>query len=135
MPPTRKQKIRLAAIVGSSVVIVAILLAVLMRDGGVETTGLRRPLPPPPPVPTSSSRDGRLKADDTLSKIRPGMPRVDVEAILGAPSAVDSIAAGNGKLSYRATFNRDNLRPPMPPIVLEFDATLPGHPLLLIRPM
>ena len=91
--------------------------------------------PAPPAVPPSSSRESTMKAEDVLAKLKPGMLRVDVESMLGPPTSVDSIMTLNGRLSYRATFNRNQLRPPLPPLVLEFDATQSGHPLLIMKPM
>jgi hypothetical protein len=127
---TRTQTIRLAAI---ATVLAFVLALVVVNIYYSDRTEVK--LPPPPPVPPSTSREPGVKADDVLSKLKPGMLRGDVESILGPPSAVDSIINGNGRLSYRATFNRDRLRPPLPPIVLEFDATQPGHPLLIVKPM
>jgi len=86
-----------------------------------------------PPVSLSTSRDGTPKADDILTKLVPGMLRVDVESLLGPPSNVDSVQSANGKMVYRATFTRDRLRPPLPPLVLEFDASQTGHPLIIAR--
>lgn len=87
-----------------------------------------------PNVPAATSREASPpRADDILAKLQPGMLRVDVEAILGPPSSVESVRSANGKLIYRATFTRDRARPPLPPLILEFDASQTGHPLLIAK--
>jgi hypothetical protein len=131
MLATRTQKIRLA-VIASLLVFALALIVVNIYYSNRTDAGLPAP---PPAVPPATSREPRMKADDVLAKLKPGMLRVDVESILGPPTAVDSIVSGTGRLSYRATFNRDRLRPPLPPLVLEFDATQPGHPLLVVKTM
>ena len=89
-----------------------------------------------------------------LPRLRPGMTRVEVEGLLGPPTAdrVQPVTLADGRLRYRTTYELDDLgapmtvrpirprRPlPLPPsteprsqIALEFDASQPGHPLVEI---
>lgn len=113
-----------AVIVGALVMSIALFRVRSTPAGGKDD----------PPVPAATGRDAAApKADDILSRLKPGMLRVDVEALLGPPSSVESVHSANGKLIYRATFTRDRVRPPLPPLLLEFDATQTGHPLLVAR--
>jgi len=128
MRPTRRQ-VRIAVIAGTGLAIGLVSWLILES---YQSDELHLPAPP---VPAVTSRDNRRKADDILAKLKPGMLRVDVEAVLGRATSVDSIRTGNGRLSYRATFARDPLHPPLPPLELEFDATRPGHPLIMVKPM
>lgn len=127
--PIAKRHVQYAIITLGGLVALATALVAIRGPRSVD------PPLPVPNVPPSTSRDGAPKADETLSKLKPGMLRGDVEALLGPPSEVESIRSGSGKLSYRATFTRDRFRPPLPPLTLEFDATQPGHPLLMAKPM
>lgn len=88
-----------------------------------------------PVVPPSTARNSESppKTDEVLTKLKPGMLRVDVEELLGPPSSVESVQANMGRLIYRATFPRDRMRPPLPPLLLEFDAATVGHPLVNAR--
>lgn len=124
-----RNRLRIAALVGIGLAIGSVAWVVIQAF----VTDV--PPLPAPPVPAVTSRETRPKAEDILAKLKPGMLRADVEAILGPAKSVDSIRSGDGRLSYRATFARDPMHPPLPPLELEFDATRPGHPLILAKPM
>lgn len=98
-----------------------------------------RPLPPDPAVVDL----------DMLPQLQPGMSRAEVEDVIGLPPSghVEPIAGGiNGRVTYRTAYPMDLTRgggrrggraapPPAPAgpqccIAFEFDATLPGHPLV-----
>ena len=85
-----------------------------------------------------------------LPMLRPGMPRAEVEGILGIPpaDAVDPVTVTDGQLRYRASYDLGDPEPlatvrpikrhrmPPPPdstgirVAIEFDASKPGHPLV-----
>jgi hypothetical protein len=119
---------------------------------------LRRTLPAlpedeqPPPVPPQGTPQGKVQA---LSRLKPGMTRVEVEGLVGAPQATDIHPAtiADGRVTYHTSYEADlepppTVRPirPLPHnpktrdpmaqpntrtlVTLEFDATKPGHPLL-----
>ncbi|AMV30451.1 hypothetical protein VT84_39020 [Gemmata sp. SH-PL17] len=86
-----------------------------------------------------------------LPKLKPGMTRIEVEGLVGAPVSSDvhpAMVAG-GRITYHTAYEADleplsTVRPirhtkvigPAPPrtlITLEFDATKPGHPLVEIH--
>jgi hypothetical protein len=101
-----------------------------------------RPNPPP---------QGTVQA---ISKLKPGMTRTEVEGLVGIPAPQDIHPATiiDGRVTYHTTYEADlepppTVRPirrfPRPPpsdldqhpkartlVVLEFDATKPGHPLI-----
>jgi hypothetical protein len=128
MQPAR-QRLRIAALVGIGLAIGSVSWVVIQAFVTEVSPH------PAPPVPAVTSRESRPKAEDILAKLRPGMLRADVEAILGPAKSVDSIRSGDGRLSYRATFASNPMHPPLPPLELEFDATRPGHPLIIVKPM
>jgi hypothetical protein len=128
MRPTRRQ-LRIFALAGLGLSFGTVLVTTI-RHAEREGRFL-----PAPPVPAVTSRGPRDKAEDVLAKLKPGMLRADVEAILGPAKSVESIRKGNGRLSYQATFVFESMHPPLPPLELEFDATRPGHPLIMAKPM
>jgi hypothetical protein len=88
-----------------------------------------------------------------LAGLKPGMPRAEVEKLLGAPAAehVYPATIADGRVTYHAAYEADlgpppTIRPIRAPhrhavvrepdvagrtlVTLEFDATKPGHPLL-----
>lgn len=82
-----------------------------------------------------------------IARLHPGMPRVDVEELIGLPPAglVQPVAAAEGKLTYRASYlaNLDSMQESQPgsgnPVIprsiiaIEFDASRPGHPLVKVH--
>jgi hypothetical protein len=127
MPPSNST----IGIMTAVAVSIAATIFIVTRPGRNE----ERPATPPPdsPADTRDERETGPKADEILTKLKTGMLRGDVEVLLGKPANVDSVRGADGRLSYLATFSRDRVRPPL---VLEFDATRPGHPLLLVaQPM
>lgn len=72
-----------------------------------------------------------------IDRLFPGMPRRDVEELLGAPPAERVGAVARGRLSYRTTYPVQQPPqangPPQPLLALEFDASRPGHPLLKVH--
>lgn len=116
-------------------------------------SGLARPLPSlvndsvldTVLMPVRLSPEGTAKV---LPKLKPGMPRIEVEGLVGVPGT-DNISAAtvtDGRVFYRTWYEADlsppptvrpiggnrRLRPPAPLelVTLEFDATKPGHPLV-----
>lgn len=107
-------------------------------------------------TPPKTEDKPRPSPQDTalvLHKLKPGMTRVEVEVLVGAPEAHDILPAHvyDGKVTYFTAYEADlappaTVRPirtprpnPMGPrpdptdrtlVTLEFDATKPGHPLL-----
>jgi hypothetical protein len=106
----------------------------------------------PPPV-----ADTPVLAPTVLPKLRPGMPRTEVEDLLGAPAPTDIHPAtvAGGRVTYFTAYETDlapvptvrstrpiasmgrqppsdknAARPPRTLVTLEFDATKPGHPLV-----
>ena len=90
-----------------------------------------------------------------LPKLKTGMTRTEVEGLLGPPTAdqVQPVTNSGGRTTYRTAYSIDDLGTPMtirpihprsrprptPPsvhsslvVALEFDASLPGHPLVEI---
>ena len=85
---------------------------------------------------------------DLMSRLHPGMTRVDVEGLVGPPPAamVQPVTNVDGRLTYRANYlanlesdvrqhQETGSSQPVPPTVisLEFDATRPGHPLVKVH--
>ena len=122
----------------------------------------RRPLPRPEALETvdlSLSPD----AGPRLAKLKPGMPRAEVEKLVGPPAAhnVSPATVVDGRVTYHTAYEADfgpapTVRPihpgprlptpagPAAPAVarepagrmlvtLEFDATKPGHPLVEVH--
>lgn len=89
-------------------------------------------------------RPGVVTAE-LIMRLHPGMPRVDVEELIGLPPAglVQPVASIDGKLTYRASYlaNLDSMRESQPGaapvprsiIAIEFDASRPGHPLVKVH--
>lgn len=87
---------------------------------------------------------------DMLPRLKPGMTRVEIETILGPPTATSlhPVTVTGGKPTYQMAYELAEpdapptvrpLRIPRPPrdpgqpkslVALEFDASQPGHPLL-----
>jgi hypothetical protein len=94
----------------------------------------------------------RARTLTLLPKLRPGMTRVEVEGILGPPTAdgIHPVTVTDGQARYRAAYDLADPDPPatirpiknfrlFPPrqepgahVALEFDASKPGHPLIEI---
>lgn len=116
---------------------------------------LQRKIPLPPGVVLSGPLSPQ-QAGQVLPKLKLGMTRTEVESLVGTPSPADVLPAtvADGKVTYRIAYDAD-LSPPVPirpirprrPIpkefepqpkdrmlvMLEFDATKTGHPLLEIH--
>lgn len=117
--------------------------------------------PPPPPDPAATTAPGAWAltpgagpdalapppgrqspdpgaVDLTLfDRLLPGMPRRDVEVLVGHPSPERVAAVGRERLTYRTTYP---VAPPPPGdgplaavVALEYDASRPGHPLLRVH--
>lgn len=118
----------------------------------VEAPPLVRFLPAPPDAEVPPPKPPQNTAQ-ALLKLKPGMTRVEVEGLVGLPEATDIQPAtiADGRVTYQTSYEADlelppTVRPirsprPMPRdpmvqpgtrtrVVLEFDATKPGHPLL-----
>lgn len=85
-------------------------------------------------------------------KLKPGMPRSEVEGLIGAPAAGSTspaVITDGGRVTYHTQYEADlgpvaTVRPierakrseprreAVAIVTLEFDATRPGHPLLMI---
>jgi hypothetical protein len=94
----------------------------------------------------------RPVSPEALPKLKPGMKRVEVEGVIGLPSAnaLQPVTVVGGRMTYQAAYelaepDPATVRPiqhhgrmiPRPPITkshfaLEYDASKPGHPLLAI---
>ncbi|MBN9119619.1 MAG: hypothetical protein J0I06_10770 [Planctomycetes bacterium] len=107
----------------------------------------------PPDVRTAEGL--RAEATTGLAKLKPGMPRAEVEKLVGPPAAehVYPATVADGRVTYQAAYEADlgpppTVRPirtqrlPVPRepdshgrmlVTLEFDATKPGHPLVGIH--
>ncbi len=103
----------------------------------------------PPGVEVTANGKAPAQA---LSKLKPGMTRAEVEGLVGVPLPIDisPVTVADGRVTYHTTYEADPEPPPtvrrirtprVPPprdprptarvvVVLEFDATKPGHPLL-----
>lgn len=146
------------------------LLAVLLVAFGVWVASDLRTDPPPPTVPPSVSREfpappepedrvpswtePQVVTQDMVARLQPGMPRAEVEAVIGRPPAtlVQPVTEVDGRFVYRTTYlaNLDELppatirdisrKPTFRPavvktvIALDFDASQPGHPLIRVHP-
>jgi hypothetical protein len=115
-----------------------------------------RPLPRPPGLEKASdkARPNPRETAQVLAKLKPGMTRAEVEGVLGTPGPQDIHPAtiSDGIVTYNTTYTADlgppaTVRPirphpkfPVPVrdakpatptvVILQFDATKPGHPLL-----
>jgi hypothetical protein len=99
---------------------------------------------------------GRPVPVGVLPQLRPGMSRIEVEGLIGLPPAdgVLPVAVVDGRATYQTAYPVDldpspvmTVRPfgrriPLPPsdeppptslIALEFDASVPGHPLVNVH--
>lgn len=82
-----------------------------------------------------------------LPKLRTGMSRAEVEKLVGAPGDIGPATVADGRVVYHTAYEADfgapqtvrPIRPAPKPsanapgravVTLEFDATLPGHPLV-----
>jgi hypothetical protein len=78
-----------------------------------------------------------------LPMLQPGMSRVEVEDVLGVPNLaqVQPVGGSGGRVTYHAAYPitlAGGGGAPRPPagggplcfVAFEFDATLPGHPLI-----
>lgn len=104
------------------------------------STGVRSRFLPPNPAGLSL---------DVLPMLQPGMSRAEVEDVVGLPPSVgvDPIDLAGGRATYRTAYPIDLTpgggggRAPRPPagvgpqgfVAFEFDATLPGHPLVNVH--
>jgi hypothetical protein len=89
--------------------------------------------------PRDPSKPGVVTAD-LIPRLVPGMARVAVEELIGQPPAslVHPVAMVDGKFIYRASYlaNLDakSAAPAARSIIaLEYDAGVPGHPLLRVH--
>jgi hypothetical protein len=118
------------------------------EGGPVPVPMLAREIPLPPPAPRATAP----VAVEVLPKLRPGMTRVEVEGMLGPPTAdaLHPVTVAEGRLTYRTAYElaepdvpatiRPIVRPRMHPrptdpksqVALEFDASKPGHPLVQV---
>jgi hypothetical protein len=109
----------------------------------------------PPTQPDALTQDPLPpNAPAELGKLKPGMPRNEVEELLGAPSAqaVFPAVVADGRVTYSVSYEADlgpmpTIRPIRPQahpaprpeanafvlVMLDFDATKSGHPLLRVR--
>ncbi|HEY2910935.1 MAG TPA: hypothetical protein VGI99_11855 [Gemmataceae bacterium] len=114
-------------------------------DAGKMTPFQSAKVLPPPPMPPGQRepRPGIVTAD-LLPRLQPGMARVEVEELIGAPPAklVYPVANVEGRFIYRASYlaNLDpmiegGLRGPIPrsTISLDYDAGRVGHPLVKVH--
>ena len=108
------------------------------QPAGYDSNGARiRRVPLPPPLEAVSMA--------VLPSLQPGMSRAEVEDVIGPPSAaqVEPIEAAGGRTTYRTAYPIElaacggggAARPPAGAgpqcfVAFEFDATLPGHPLV-----
>jgi hypothetical protein len=114
------------------------------------------PQPPEGDAPEKTKEKLKLNPRETaqvLPKLKPGMTRAEVEVLVGlpAPDDIHPATVSEGRVIYHMSYEADlepttTVRPirpykPMPMgrdpppnprtfVVLEFDATKPGHPLL-----
>jgi len=79
---------------------------------------------------------------EQISRLTPGMARVEVEGVIGVPPAglVHPVSNVDGRFVYRASYlaNLDPRREASIPaprsiIAIEFDASRPGHPLVKVH--
>jgi hypothetical protein len=149
---------------------VALFVVVAAGLGAWIASDLNRPPPPRPlsgteevsqltitaPELPALPRPGSVVPIDKIPQLKPGMSRVVVENILGAPrpEQLGPIVVQDGRATYQTTYPidldpvplntvRPTRHPPRPPapanlttdpvLTLEFDASQPGHPLLRVR--
>jgi hypothetical protein len=92
---------------------------------------------------------------ELLSKVKPGMPRVEVERLIGPPNPeqIQAVTETNGRLTYRTAYELEEAKLPMTirptqqkstrtpkntiesksQLTFEYDATKPGHPLIEVH--
>ncbi|HEY3789114.1 MAG TPA: hypothetical protein VGL71_09675 [Urbifossiella sp.] len=111
-----------------------------------------RPLPENPALKLARSPDPSrpgLVTADLITRLHPGMARVEVEELIGTPPAelVHPVANVNGRFTYRASYlaNLEKSHttpgpgaisaapPPRSMIGVEYDASRPGHPLVKVH--
>jgi hypothetical protein len=145
---------------------VAVLFVAVAGIAGWVAAGLFSPQQPPPnpleipdlglakPTVTrfDPTHESRPVSPEALPKLKPGMKRVEVEGVIGLPSAdaLQPVTVLGGRMTYQAAYelaepDPSTVRPiqhhgrmiPVPPsakshFALEYDASKPGHPLLAI---
>lgn len=124
----------------------AVLVVVLLTLLGVWWAVRERRGPTvsyPPPAPQVAPEVGRLQAiGEGLLSVQAGMPRADVEAMIGRadPQEIGPADRFEGHTVYRVRY-RAILSKPLPnapnvrgycEVELVYDATRPGHPLIQI---
>lgn len=93
--------------------------------------------------PQFQATDADVLPGRSLADLRPGMPRTEVEQLLGGPTPkIQPAVVHNARVTYCVTYPV-TLVPPAGPgqatgsptafVTLEFDATKPGHPLIGTR--
>ena len=146
-----------------------LLVAAVAGIGGWVVAELLAPPPPLTELPLPTSGPHAVVAESSaplphwevspatlavLPMLRPGMPRAEVEGLLGLPTAdaVEPVTFTDGQLRYRAAYDLGDPEPPptirpikrlprkpLPPapgqssgirVALEYDASKPGHPLV-----
>lgn len=92
---------------------------------------------------------------ELLSRVKPGMPRVEVERLIGLPEPeqIQAVTETNGRLTYRTAYELEEAKLPMTirptqqkstrtpkntiesksQLTFEYDATKPGHPLIEVH--
>jgi hypothetical protein len=112
----------------------------------------RKKLLPPPPASVTQPQPVSI---ELLPKLKPGMPRSEVEKLLGppAPDSLQPVTQANGRFTYCSAYELLDLEPPMTirPIrpktpqhapkqgepkalvTIEYDASKPGHPLIEVH--
>lgn len=130
--------------------------AVSPHELALQTAQLQRPLPAFATIPDVGGIDELRKVahgnTHAFPKLKPGMPRSEVEGLIGAPAAGSTspaVITDGGRVTYHTQYEADlgpvaTVRPierakrseprreAVAIVTLEFDATRPGHPLLMI---
>jgi len=105
-----------------------------------------------PPEPPRLLVQIRPVPVEILSKVKPGMTRVEVERLIGPPNPdqIQAVTETNGRLTYSTAYELEESKVPMTirpiqpksaripkntvesksQLTLVFDATKPGHPLI-----
>jgi len=124
------------------------------------TGPVRRMLPRPATIDAVDDQSPPVDAGPMLAKLKPGMPRAEVEKLVGPPAHnVSPATIVDGRVTYLTSYEADfgpapTVRPihpgprlptPAAPqvaarepagrmlVTLEFDATKPGHPLVEVH--